>query len=100
MKTITDIIKEEAINEEKFGYTWENAFVITFVTLYQEVGEKKCKEILKQWFNDQEASSPLFYFLERIGAKPKSRSVDDLMDALVNVSVTKNFTIGQIHKLD
>ena len=61
------------------------------VQLFLETGEKDCKKILNQWFKDQETSWELYNFLDRIGAKPDSQNVDDLMRALMRVRITDKF---------
>ncbi len=94
MKNITDIINEQQINEESFAYGWQNAFVVAMVQLFLETGEKDCKKILNQWFKDQKTSWELYNFLDRIGAKPDSQNVDDLMRALMRVRITDKFTIN------
>lgn len=73
MKDLKDII-----NEEKFAYTWQNAFVCAIKELFAAAQGKKGKEIMQKWFSDKDAAHELYIFLDRLGHTPKSKSPEDL----------------------
>ena len=83
-KLLNKIMKQlqEFITEEKFGYTWQNAFVCAIKALFDEAGEKKGKAIVNKWFDDKDAAWELYNFLDRLGHTPKSKEPDDLYRAM------------------
>lgn len=84
---------KEIILESKFGYTWENAFIYAITSLINKSGDKEAKEIINNWFNDEEAAHNLYTFLYRLGYKPKSKEVDDLYNILKEISTYKKFIL-------
>jgi len=43
-------LKAQLINEDNFGYIWQNAFITSIVTLINIGEEDSALKILKQWF--------------------------------------------------
>lgn len=81
---------DQFINEAKFGYTWENAFICSIKSINDE---NKSKEIIKKWFNDDESARGLSTFLYRLGHEPKSNSPEDLYNAIAEVSMDNKYNL-------
>lgn len=83
-------LKDTLINESKFGYTWENAFICAIKLIDDE---NKAKGIIEKWFDDEESARPLRMFLFRLGHDPKSTSPEDLYDAIKEITIDNKFNI-------
>ena len=83
-------LKDTLIKEEKFGYTWENAFICAIKSIDDE---KIAKGIIEKWFDDEDTKRALSMFLYRIGYEPKSKSADDLYAAIQEVSMDDKFNL-------
>ena len=82
---------QEFITEERFGYTWPNAFICAIKC----VEEKKAKEIMKKWFDDEESARPLRMFLVRMGFDPKSDSPEDMFNAINELPMDDKYNLGK-----
>lgn len=78
------------INEERFGYTYENAFICAIKSIDDK---DKAKAIIKKWFNDEDSSRGLRSFLFRLGYEPKSKSADDIYDAIMSINMDNNYNL-------
>ena len=70
-------LKDTIINEQNFGYTYENALIVALVTLIEKGEEKQVNQILRQWFSYEDEARSLCTFLYRIGYKLKDICGDD-----------------------
>ena len=81
----------EYITEQRFGYTWENAFICAIKC----VEEKKALEIMKKWFNDEESARGLRTFLFRLGYDPKSASPEDIYNSIKELPMDDKYNLGK-----
>lgn len=79
------------INEERFGYTWENAFICAIKSIEDE---KKAKDIIAKWFDDEDSARQLRMFLFRLSHDPKSNSVEDLFNAIKELPMSDKYILG------
>ena len=84
MKNIKERILENQINEEKFAYSWQNAFIHAIISLNDVDGEVPCREIVKKWFDDEQALHELYTFLYRLDCEPEKKDVNSIVDTIVN----------------
>jgi len=75
---------KELILEEKFAYTWQNAFICAMQKLFEAEGNKNAKEIMKKWFSDKDSSWELYIFLKRLGHEPASQNPEDLLKMMTS----------------
>mgnify|MGYP003318884220 CR=1 FL=1 len=83
MKDLKEIV-ENQINEDKFAYSWQNAFIHAIISLNDVDGEVPCREIVEKWFDDEQALHELYTFLYRIDCEPKNKNVKSIVEAIVN----------------
>lgn len=81
----------EFITEQKFGYTWENAFICAIKSIEDE---KKAKDIITKWFDDEDSARPLRTFLFRLSHDPKSDSPEDLFNAIKELPMDAKYNLG------
>ena len=86
MKSFNDFI-----TEERFGYTWENAFICAI----KSVEEKKAQEIMKKWFDDEDSARLLRMFLCRMGFDPKSDSPEDMYNSIKELPMDDKYNLGK-----
>lgn len=86
MKTLKDII----INEQRFGYTFQNALICAIKALNDD---KQGKDIIEKWFTDEDSIRSLRMFLFRIGHDPKSTSAEDLYAAIKSISMDDKYNL-------
>ena len=79
------------VTEQKFGYTWENAFICAIKSIEDE---KKAQDIMKKWFDDEDSARPLRMFLFRMGFDPKSDSPEDLFSAIKKLPMDNKYNLG------
>lgn len=84
MKNIKERLLENQINEDKFAYSWQNAFIHAIISLNEVDGEIPCREIVNKWFDDEQALHELYTFLYRIDCKPKKKDVNSIVEAIIN----------------
>ena len=84
MKDIKERLLENQINEDKFAYLWQNAFIHAIISLNDVDGEVPCREIVEKWFNDEQALHELYTFLYRIGCEPDKKDVNSIVEAIVD----------------
>lgn len=85
-------LKDTLVNESKFAYTWENAFICAIKSIDDE---KISKGIIEKWFNDEDSVRPLRMFLFRLGYDPKSNSPEDLFNAIVELPMDNKYNLGK-----
>lgn len=100
MKNITDIITETQVNEDRYAYSWQNGFITAVLMLLAKEDNEDVIKILKRWFNDESSARELYNFLYRLGAKPKSQDVHDLLSGMLKLYLGKDLTIKTPHQLD
>ena len=81
---------KELIFEDRFGYTWQNAFICAIKCIDDD---KKAKDIMKKWFDNKESTWPLYVFLNRIDHEPKSEKIDDLYDAIMSINMDDKYNL-------
>ena len=82
---------QKFITEERFGYTWENAFICAIKC----VEEKKAQEIIKKWFDNEDSARPLRMFLFRMGFDPKSDSPEDIYNSIKEMPMDNKYNLGK-----
>ena len=88
MKHLQDFI----ITEERFSYTWENAFICAIKSIEDE---KKAQDIMKKWFDDEDSARPLRTFLFRMGFDPKSDSPEDMYNSIKELPMDDKYNLGK-----
>lgn len=83
MKDIKEKLLNQ-INEDRFAYSWQNAFIHAIISLNEVDGEVPCREIVNKWFDDEQAIHELYTFLYRIDCKPEKKDVNSIVEAIVN----------------
>lgn len=83
---------QEFITEERFGYTYENAFICAIKSINDK---DTAKAIIKKWFNDEDAVRGLRTFLFRMGFDPKSNSPEDLFEAIDKLPMDDKYNLGK-----
>ena len=84
MKGIKDILLESQINEDKFAYSWQNAFIHAIISLNEVDGEIPCREIVSKWFNNDEALHDIYTFLNTSDCTPESKKAKSIVEAIIN----------------
>ena len=84
MKDIKERLLENQINEDKFAYSWQNAFIHAIISLNEVDGEVPCREIVEKWFDDEQALHELYTFLYRIGCENDKKDVNSIVEAIVD----------------
>ena len=84
MKDIKKRLLENQINEDKFAYSWQNAFIHAIISLNEVDGEVPCREIVEKWFDNEQALHELYTFLYRIGCEPDKKDVNSIVEAIVD----------------
>ena len=89
-------LKDTLIKEDRFGYTLENAFICAIKALmFSKDNDIVCKQIIKKWFDNEDAARSLRMFLFRLGYDPKSDSPEDLFDAIVKLPMDNKYNLGK-----
>ncbi len=83
MKDIKEKLLSQ-INEDRFEYSWQNAFIHAIISLNDVDGEIPCREIVEKWFDDEQTLHELYTFLYRIDCKPDKKDVNSIVEAIVN----------------
>jgi len=92
-------LKAQLINEDNFGYIWQNAFITSIVTLINIGEEDSALKILKQWFTSDSEVRGITTFLYHIGydmtaiGNKTERTPENLLELLKTVIISKNMTI-------
>ncbi len=84
MKDIKERLLESQINEDKFAYSWQNAFIHAIISLNEVDGEIPCREIVNKWFDNSEALHDIYTFLYRIDCTPESKDAKSIVEAIIN----------------
>lgn len=82
----------EYINEEKFAYSWQNAFVAAIIALAKLNAEDEAIEIIKKWFGG-DMNHELKTFLFRLGHESQGNSPRDIYNAITSVEMDKNYNL-------
>ena len=90
MKNLKDKLIE--INEERFAYAWENAFICSIIALYEK-DKNSCIGIIEKWFANPSDKHELSSFLYRLGHEPKSNSAEDILDAIISTTMDSKFNL-------
>ena len=83
MKDIKEKLLSQ-INEDRFAYSWQNAFINSIISLNDVDGEIPCREIVNKWFNDEQSLHELYTFLYRIDCKPDKKDVNSIVEAIID----------------
>ena len=91
---------DTARKKERYAYSWQNGFITAILMLLAKKDNEDVIKILKRWFNDESSARELYNFLYRLGAKPKSQDVNDLLNGMLKLYLEKDLTIKTPHQLD